>query len=139
MSGNFIDSNVLVYLFEDVDLRKMELATQLVDQALDNEDAVISFQVVQEVLNVVTKKVAQTVRPDRARFLLDVVLEPMWRVMPSLRLYEDALRLHLRYGFSFHDGLIVAAALESGCTRLFSEDLQHGQRIDSLTIEDPFR
>jgi predicted nucleic acid-binding protein len=34
---------------------------------------------------------------------------------------------------------IVAAALLAGCTRLLTEDLQHGQRIDSLTIRDPFR
>ena len=44
-----------------------------------------------------------------------------------------------RFGFSFYDSLIVAAALEAGCTRLYSEDLQHGQRIQNLTIENPFR
>jgi predicted nucleic acid-binding protein len=43
-----------------------------------------------------------------------------------------------RYGFHFYDSLIVAAALEAGCSRLFSEDLQHGQRIDGLTVENPF-
>ena len=38
----------------------------------------------------------------------------------------------------FYDSLIVAAALEAGCTRLLSEDLQHGQQIEGLTIENPF-
>ncbi|WP_292994765.1 hypothetical protein [Nitrosomonas sp.] len=38
----------------------------------------------------------------------------------------------------FTDALIVAAALESGCTRLYTEDLQHGQKIDGLVIENPF-
>jgi predicted nucleic acid-binding protein len=45
-----------------------------------------------------------------------------------------------RYRFSFYDALIVAAALESGCTTLFSEYLQDGQVIDrTLTVRNPFR
>ena len=40
--------------------------------------------------------------------------------------------------FVLYDALIVAAALEAGCTRLYSEDLQHGQQIEGLTIENPF-
>ena len=58
--------------------------------------------------------------------------------MPSSTLYERALELQGRYRFSFYDSLVVAAALESGCTRLYSEDLQHGQRVGGLTIENPF-
>lgn len=51
---------------------------------------------------------------------------------------DDACRIAERYGFSFYDSLIIAAALESGCTRLISEDLQNGQVIDNvLTIENP--
>ena len=46
--------------------------------------------------------------------------------------------LQSRYGFSYYDALIVAAALESGCTRLYTEDLQHGQQIDGLAIENLF-
>jgi predicted nucleic acid-binding protein len=38
-----------------------------------------------------------------------------------------------------YDALIAASALDAGCSRLLSEDLQHGQRIESLTIVDPFR
>jgi len=45
----------------------------------------------------------------------------------------------LRYRFSFYDSLIVAAALDAGCKTLYSEDLQQGQRIDGLTIQNPFR
>ena len=44
-----------------------------------------------------------------------------------------------RYAFSFYDSLTVAAALEGGCKRLLTEDLQHGQRIGALRIENPFR
>jgi len=66
------------------------------------------------------------------------VLLPLWRIMPSQALYQSALDLHARYQFSFYDSLIIAAALAAGCTRLYSEDLQHGQRIEGLTIENPF-
>lgn len=58
--------------------------------------------------------------------------------MPSSTLYERALELQGRYRFSFYDSLVVAAALESGCQKLYSEDLQHGQRVGNLTIENPF-
>ena len=57
----------------------------------------------------------------------------------SLALYRKGLALQARWGFGFFDALIVAGALEAGCTRLLSEDLQHGQVIETLTIENPFR
>ena len=59
--------------------------------------------------------------------------------MPTRALYQRALDLQTRYQFRFYDALIVAAALAAGCTRLYSEDLQHGQRIEGLTIVNPFR
>lgn len=45
----------------------------------------------------------------------------------------------MRWQFGFYDSLIVAAALTAGCTRLLTDDLPHGQRIEQLTIVDPFR
>ena len=53
-------------------------------------------------------------------------------------LYKRALDLRARWQFSFYDALIVAAALTAGCTRLLTEDLQHGQQVEKLTILDPF-
>jgi predicted nucleic acid-binding protein len=58
--------------------------------------------------------------------------------MPSTALYIRAVEVRTRYRYSFYDSLIIAAALEAGCTRLYSEDLQHGQRIERLTIVNPF-
>jgi predicted nucleic acid-binding protein len=69
---------------------------------------------------------------------MDHMLVPLWRIMPSQALYGRALELQARYKFSFFDSLIIAAALAGGCTRLYSEDLQHGQRIEHLVIENPF-
>ncbi len=50
-----------------------------------------------------------------------------------------ALDLQARFRFSFYDSLIVAAALQAGCSRLLTEDLQHGQQVDGVTIEKPFK
>ncbi|HSO07522.1 MAG TPA: PIN domain-containing protein [Pelomicrobium sp.] len=138
MSAEFIDSNVFIYLFDETDPRKRGIADALVGRALESGHGQISFQVVQETLNVITRKLATPVTPHDAQRFLDRVLAPLWRVMPSLALYRRALDLQARHRHGLYDALIIAAALEAGCDRLYSEDLQHGQRIDSLTIENPF-
>ena len=58
--------------------------------------------------------------------------------MPSRSLYLRGLEIRKRFGFGLYDCLILAAALEAGCSRLFTEDLQHGQRIEHLVVENPF-
>lgn len=139
MSGEFIDSNVFVYLFDETDPYKREAAQSLVREASASGAGRISFQVVQEMLNVITRKLAAPASADDARRFLDQVLLPLWHIMPSPALYRRGLDIQARYGYGFYDALIVAAALEAGCTCLFSEDLQHGQKIEGLTIENPFR
>jgi predicted nucleic acid-binding protein len=138
MSGEFIDSNVFVYLFDETDDCKREAAERIVDSALQNYDASISFQVVQETLNVLTRKLPRPMTVERARDFLRQVLVPLWRISPSPALYDRALDLQARYRYRFYDSLIIAAALDAGCTRLYSEDLQDGQQIEGLTIRNPF-
>ena len=108
----------------------------LVNSVLVRRTGCISFQVVQETLNVLIRRIETPV--DRLREFLDDILVPLWQVNPTASLYRNAISLQGRHGYSFYDSLIVAAALEAGCTRLFSEDLQHGQRIQGLTIVNPF-
>ena len=78
------------------------------------------------------------VAPDNARKLLDRTLAPLWKVNPTRTLYDRGLDLQTRYRFSFYDSLIVAAALEAGCKTLYTEDLKHGQRIEGVTVTNPF-
>jgi predicted nucleic acid-binding protein len=138
MSGEFIDSNVFVYLFDETDDRKREAAERLVDSALQTHNTSISFQVVQETLNVLTRNLPTPMSVEGAKDFLRQVLVPLWRVSPSPALYDRALDLQSRYRYGFYDSLIIAAALDAGCTQLFSEDLQDGQRIEGLTIRNPF-
>ena len=132
----FIDSNVFVYLFDETNEHKRERAVRLVRQALENDTGCISYQVVQETINVLTRKL--DVAPDDARKLLDRTLAPLWKVNPTRTLYDRGLDMQTRYRFSFYDSLIVAAALEAGCKTLYTEDLKHGQRIEGVTVTNPF-
>ena len=138
MSADFLDSNVLVYVLDESDRRKSAIAKRIVTESIGG-DASISFQVVQETLNVITRKLDVRVSVADARQFLRAYLLRLWKVSPSARLYERALQIQERYGYGFYDALIIAAALEDGCRRLLSEDLQDGQQIDGLTIENPFR
>ncbi|MBK1705510.1 PIN domain-containing protein [Halochromatium glycolicum] len=134
----FLDTNILVYHLDDADPTKHRVAERLVRSALETGNACISFQVVQECLNVGLRKARVPLDADTARRYLDTVLIPLWRVMPSDRLYHRGIELQARYGYGLYDSLIIAAAQEMSSSTLFSEDLQHGQVIDGLTITNPF-
>ena len=138
MSDDFIDSNILLYLFSVRETAKRDVAMSIVAEALRGSTAAISFQVVQEVLNGISRLADPPASPQDTRIFLNETLVPLWRVNPSTPLYERALDTQARYRYSFYDSLIIAAALEAGCSRLLSEDLQAGQRIERLTIENPF-
>lgn len=136
---SFLDSNIFIYTFDDVVPEKQRIAQERIRTALQDGSGIISYQVVQEVLNVLTRKLPLAMNAGDATRYLATTLEPLWRVQPSAELYRAGLAVQSRYGFGLYDSLIVAAALSAGCARLISEDLQHGQRIEGLVIEDPFR
>lgn len=134
MNGKcFLDSNIIIYAHTDLDLRKQQVAQQVIT----NEDSVISTQVLQETANILFKKF-QFAWPDIQTVLNEAATNNSLHIN-SASTINDACRFAERYGFSFYDSLVIAAAFESGCTRLLSEDLQNGQVIDNvLTIENPF-
>lgn len=136
---DFIDTNVFIYHLDASDPRKQAIAERIIRQALTGGNACISYQVIQECLNTALRKAQVTLDIAQGRAYLETVLAPLLRVSASVALYRRALEVQARWGFGFYDSLIVAAALTAGCTRLLSEDLQHGQRIETLTIHDPFR
>ena len=96
------------------------------------------FKVVPETLNQLTRKVAKHLDGHDRLSLLKTVLVPLWKVNPSEDLYARAMEIQQRYRYSFYDSLIIAAALAAGCNRLMSEDFQSGQKIETLTIVNPF-
>ncbi|MCY4477654.1 MAG: PIN domain-containing protein [Gammaproteobacteria bacterium] len=138
MSVDFLDTNIFIYTLDETDDRKSGIARQLVHSALRSGSAIISFQVVQETLNTITRKLPVPATPGQAGVFLTGTLIPLWKVNPSRELYRRGLQIQAVYQFAFYDSLIVAAALEAGCRTLFSEDLQHGQVIERLAVKNPF-
>ncbi len=134
----FLDTNVLVYTFDAGAAAKRAIARDLVSRALAEGAAVTSTQVVREFLNVATVRFPEPMDEARASRYLSEVLAPLCTVFASVELYERALGIRERWRFSWHDALIVAGALEAGARLLYTEDLQHGQRIETLTVHDPF-
>ena len=134
----FLDTNIFVYTFDRREPTKQARSRALVERALGTGDGVASFQVVQEFLNVALRRFERPLSDEQALRYLREVLDPLCSVFPTISLYETALSIHRRWRFSFYDSLIVAAALESNCRVLYSEDLQDGQEIESLTVVNPF-
>ncbi len=135
----FLDTNIFIYQLEGIDVRKAEIAAELIRQGLTDGRACISFQIVHECLNVISRKAEIPLGSEATRKYLETILAPLVQVHSSLHLYQAALEIHYRYQYGFYDSLVISAAIEAGCTRLYSEDLQHGQQIRQLTVEDPFR
>ncbi len=135
----FIDTNLFIYQLEALDERKSATADHIIRKGIETHNACISFQVVQECLNTALRKAEIPLSIGETKHYLDNVLAPLFRISASLSLYHRALDVQARYRYGFYDSLIVAAALDAGCTRLYSEDLQDGQRIEGLTIENPFK
>jgi predicted nucleic acid-binding protein len=135
----FIDTNLFIYQLEVSDESKSATADRIICKGIETRNACISFQVVQECLNIILRKAEVSLSTDEAKQYLDHVLAPLFRVPASFSLYRRALDLQTRYRYGFYDSLVIAAALDAGCTRLYSENLQDGQRIEGLTVENPFR
>jgi predicted nucleic acid-binding protein len=134
----FLDTNILVYTFDDEALGKRDRARALVAEALAESRGAISYQVVQEFLNAALRKFAKPLTAADAERYLTVVLEPLCAVFAGVELYHQAIDIAERWKYSFYDSLIIASALQAGCSVIYSEDLQHGQKIENLRILNPF-
>jgi len=132
MPVSFFDTNVLVYLASG-DVAKADRA-----EAIVAKGGSISVQVLNEAANVARRKM-QMSWDDTHAFLN--MLRGLLTVHPlTVDIHETGLRLAERYGLSTYDAMIVASALNSGCDTMWSEDMQHGMKLDEgLRIMNPFR
>jgi predicted nucleic acid-binding protein len=134
----FLDTNIFVYSFDRESADKAQRATQLIRQAVATRKGIVSYQVVQEFFNVALRRFAQPMTVAEAEQYLGTIFRPLLAVQSSQALYSEALRLKDRHQLFWYDSLIVAAALESQCSVLYSEDFQHGQSFGDLRVENPF-
>jgi predicted nucleic acid-binding protein len=126
----FFDTNVLLYLLS-ADAAKADRAEELLAGG-----GIISVQVLNEFAAVASRKlgmawseIRDALRPIRAICEVESI---------SIETHDRALEIAERYRFSIYDAMIIAAALKAGCNTLYSEDLKDGQRIEKLTILNPF-
>ncbi len=134
----FMDSNILIYTFDSRYPNKQKKARELVANALSTQTGIISFQVVQEFLSVSTRKFDSNLTEQEAQQYIIQVLTPLCQVFSNMPLYIQAVKIMKRWKYTFYDSLIIAAALQARCQKLYSEDFQHGQVIETLTIINPF-
>ncbi|HEX4860990.1 MAG TPA: PIN domain-containing protein [Rhizomicrobium sp.] len=128
--GSFFDSNVVLYLLSG-DSEKAELSEKLMARG-----GTISVQVLNEFTSVSFLKFKKTIPEIRAAL---AGVRALCAVTPiDLETHELGLDIAERYKFSVFDSMLVAAALQADCTTFYSEDLQHGQVIEGLTVRNPF-
>jgi predicted nucleic acid-binding protein len=132
MPVSFFDTNVLVYLASG-DASKADRA-----EAIIAGGGSISVQVLNELANVARRKMQMSW--DETYALL-ATLRGLLTVHPvTVETHEAGLRIAERYGLSIYDSMIAASALDAGCDTLWSEDMQHGMKVDEgLRIVNPFR
>jgi len=134
----FFDTNILVYLFDAGTPARQRQARSLLDKHTRAGETLLSTQVLQEFYVAVTRKLSAVLEPDVA---YEAVKE--LAVMPTVRvdtlLILSAIQLSRQHQLSFWDALIIRSALEGGASVLYSEDLQHGQVFETLTVENPLR
>ena len=137
MSRPFFDTNVLVYAFDEGEPEKREVALALIKEHLEEGNGILSVQVLREFYASV-RRLPRPLSTAEAEEALGsfAVFSPMTE---DWRMVVGAARRSRELTLSFWDALIVEAALRGGADRILTEDLQHGQRIEELTVENPFR
>lgn len=126
----FLDTNVVLYLLSDHADKADQVERILIEQPT------VSVQGINEFIYVSQRKMRLTL--EESHDLANSLMRKC-RVIPLTdETIKMAMHIAQRYRFSHWDSLIIAATQQSGCTILYSEDLQHQQRIDQLTLINPF-
>ena len=131
MPGNFLDSNVILYLASSQQA-KADRAEELIATG-----GTISVQVLNEIVNVSRRKMRMSW--DETRDFLSMV-RGLLKVEPvTIEMHETGIDLAERYGLSVYDAMIASAALLTECDTLFTEDLQDGLLVSGrLRVVNPF-
>jgi predicted nucleic acid-binding protein len=132
----FVDTNILVYCFDDADPAKKKKAILIMEDLWETSKGVLSLQVLKEFFVTVTEKL-----PDKMDFrdakgaVLDLL---SWNIFYETRSsIEKTFEIIQRYHLSLWDANILSAAILSDCHKVYSEDLQHNQTIEGVRIINP--
>ncbi|MBN2435092.1 MAG: PIN domain-containing protein [Spirochaetes bacterium] len=135
MSKIFLDTNVLVYSADSYDKQKQKKALQILEDGIMKNSVVISTQVLQEFYVTATKKLG--IKPLYAKEILKAY-QKFEIVQVSEDIILNAIDIQTLHSFSFRDSLIISACAGANCKYLYTEDLQHNQKIGEFTVINPF-
>jgi predicted nucleic acid-binding protein len=133
----FVDTNILIYAHDTDHKKKHPIARKLLVDLLTTRSLVVSPQVLQEFYVNVTRKIATPLTKRAAREIVDDF--SVWCTETSAADVATAFRIEDEAKISFWDALICASALKSGATVLLSEDMNAGQKIAGIQIQNPFK
>lgn len=134
----FLDTNVLVYVFDGDERAKQAVAARILEEAGASGRHVLSTQILEEFYVTVTRKLAKPLsHADAQKAVAALALLPVVQIDAASVVAAVARAGERR--LSLWDALVVQSAVEGGCTTLLTEDLQHGQTIDGVRVENPFR
>jgi predicted nucleic acid-binding protein len=136
MSKVFLDTNIFVYSLDQSDSTKRKKCRNLIRSLTDENSGVISTQVLQELYVAATAKLGAD-----PLLVKDIIrsLERLETVVVSPMLIKEAIDCSLINQLSFWDALIVVTAECAHCEILWTEDLNHGQVIRGVRIENPLK
>lgn len=132
----FVDTNVLIYAYDLDAQAKHTMAKRLLDELWSERNGILSPQVLQEFYVNVTRKIPRPIPRESARLVVSNYA--VWCIDTTPADLSVAFQIEEHSKIGFWDALIVASALKSGADRIVSEDLNAGQRIVGIRIENPF-
>jgi predicted nucleic acid-binding protein len=132
----FIDTNVLVYAHDYKAGHKHREAQMIVRDLRKQQSGAVSMQVLQEFYNTVTRKLASPLPKDEARAIVEDF--SYWCIETTPDEIKRAFQIEDEARINLWDAMIIAAAIRSGATQILSEDLNPGQIIAGIQIENPF-
>lgn len=132
---SFFDANVLIYADDKAAPAKQRQSLDLLAEHRRARSGVVSLQVLQEYFVTVTKKLRVDAPIARRKVGLLAKFD-----VASLGVADvlAAIDIHRLHAFSFWDALILQAAKQSGCSVLFSEDMQYAREINGVRVVNPF-
>ena len=136
MAKGFIDTNVLIYQLDSRDKVKQKKCRDLVKALVTNHEAVISTQVLQEFYVACTTKLK--IKPILVKGIMHG-FENMEVVSIGTELINDAIDTSIQYRMSFWDSLVIVSAESAKCQFLYTEDLNEGQIIRNVKIQNPMK
>jgi len=134
----FLDTNLLVYPFDRVEVVKGPLADSVVKRIFAAGQPIISTQVLSEFYWSVTRKIPTKLSHDEASAEVQRLISLSHAVPLTLDLVNRALQAIPKHQFPLWDALIFAAAILNGARYVLSEDFQHGFVAEGVTFLNPF-